>query len=197
MLGSALLPPPLPPWDGIHPLIVHFPIALLLVSPLFVLLGFLPKVGRGFALAGLVLMVLGTIGAYVAVESGEAGAELVTRTPEVAPVLQQHRELADTVRVLFTVLTAVWAVLLFGPALLKNKKLPAAAPTPASASPPKIRNASSNASTPSTAPAAAPTVAKIAFLVAYLLCAIVLANVGHLGGRLVHQYGVQAWFDGK
>jgi hypothetical protein len=93
----------------------------------------------------------------------------VTRTPEVAPVLQQHRELADTVRVLFTVLTAVWAVLLFGPALLKNKKLPAAAPT----------------------------VAKIAFLVAYLLCAIVLANVGHLGGRLVHQYGVQAWFDGK
>ena len=169
MLGSALLPPPLPPWDGIHPLIVHFPIALLLVSPLFVLLGFLPKVGRGFALAGLVLMVLGTIGAYVAVESGEAGAELVTRTPEVAPVLQQHRELADTVRVLFTVLTAVWAVLLFGPALLKNKKLPAAAPT----------------------------VAKIAFLVAYLLCAIVLANVGHLGGRLVHQYGAQAWFDGK
>ena len=166
MLASALIPPPMPPWDGIHPLIVHFPIALLLAAPLFVLLGFLPKVGRGFALAGLVLMALGTIGAYVAVETGEAGAELVTRTPEIAPVLQQHQDLADAVRVLFTILTAVWAVLLFGPALLKNKKLPAAAPT----------------------------VAKVVFVVAYLLCAVVLANVGHLGGRLVHQYSVQAWF---
>ena len=31
--------PPIPSWDGLHPLIVHFPIALLLVAPLLVVLG--------------------------------------------------------------------------------------------------------------------------------------------------------------
>jgi len=51
-----------------------------------------------------------------------------------------------------------------------------------------------SALTPPPLPPVVPLVAKIVFLVGYLLCAIVLANVGELGGRLVHEYGVQAWF---
>ena len=31
--------PPIPGWYELHPLVVHFPIALLLIAPLFVLLG--------------------------------------------------------------------------------------------------------------------------------------------------------------
>ena len=31
--------PPFPLWDSLHPLIIHFPIALLLVCPLFILIG--------------------------------------------------------------------------------------------------------------------------------------------------------------
>ena len=31
--------PPIPSWDGLHPLIIDFPIALLLVAPLLVLIG--------------------------------------------------------------------------------------------------------------------------------------------------------------
>ena len=31
--------PPFPTWDSLHPLIIHFPIALLLVCPLFILIG--------------------------------------------------------------------------------------------------------------------------------------------------------------
>ena len=163
-------PPPLPPWEGVHPLIVHFPVALLLVAPAFLVLAFVPKVGRCFAWAALVLMFLGTLGAYVAVESGEAGARLVAPTPEITPVLARHAELAEDVRLVFTIVTAVYAFILLAPRVLKrvrvlNKELPRAVPI----------------------------VAQLVFLAAYLLCTLILANVGHLGGMLVHKFGVQAW----
>jgi uncharacterized membrane protein len=167
-------PPPLPPWEGIHPLVVHFPIALLLVAPVFLLLAFVPKVGHCFAWAALALMALGTAGAYVAVESGEAGARLVVQTPQIAPVLARHADLAGDVRLVFTVLTAVYAVILIVPPVLK-----------------KVRVLKKDL------PRAVPIVAQLVVLAAYLLCTLILANVGHLGGRLVHQYGVQAWFTGS
>ncbi len=44
--------PPLPTWDGIHPLVVHFPIALLLVAPLLVLLAAALAPARGRGLSG-------------------------------------------------------------------------------------------------------------------------------------------------
>ena len=31
--------PPVPNWSELHPLVIHFPIALLLVAPLFVIAG--------------------------------------------------------------------------------------------------------------------------------------------------------------
>jgi len=31
--------PPIPNWDALHPLIIHFPIALLLIAPIFVVVG--------------------------------------------------------------------------------------------------------------------------------------------------------------
>ncbi len=33
--------PSAPPWEGMHPLVVHFPIALLMVSPILILIGLL------------------------------------------------------------------------------------------------------------------------------------------------------------
>ncbi len=59
--------PPIPSWDAWHPLIIHFPIALLLVAPVLVLLRILlPKQGRGLLIAAFVVMALGTIGTYIA-----------------------------------------------------------------------------------------------------------------------------------
>src|SRR5215472_2918889 len=112
-----------PSWNGLHPLIVHFPIALLLVAPLFVILGMAigPPKGRPFLVSALVLMALGTSSMLVAVESGEAASELVRSTSSVRAVLQQHQDLAETTEVLFTLLTVVLAALLYAPKLLRRE----------------------------------------------------------------------------
>ena len=156
--------PPIPSWDTLHPIIIHFPIALLLIAPILVLLGIiLPKQGRGLLIAAFVVMVLGTIATYFAVATGEAAAELAERTPGVAAVLERHEDMAETTRAIFTALTVVFAGILFVPSLLK-------------------RNLGRKSA----------AVINLAFLVFYAAGAIALANVGHEGGRLVHEYGVHA-----
>jgi uncharacterized membrane protein len=156
--------PPVPSWDAMHPLIVHFPIALLLVAPVLVLLGMLlPKQSRGLFIAALLLMALGTIATYVAVATGEAAGELAERTPGVAAVLEGHEELAQTTRLIFTALTVIFGVVLFAPLLFKRS----------------LGRKSSLA-------------LNLAFLLFYSAGALVLANVAHQGGRLVHEFGVRA-----
>jgi len=156
--------PPLPSWDGLHPLVIHFPIALLLVAPLLVVLGALAgKRGKGLLVAALILMALGTAFSYVAVETGEAAAELADRTPEMSPVLKNHEKLAERSRLLFTVLTVLFAAIILGPALFKREmKRPLALALFA------------------------------CFLLLYSVGAITLANTAHNGGRLVHEFGVRA-----
>ena len=156
--------PPIPAWDGLHPLIVHFPIALLLVAPLFIVLGlFAGGRHRLFMTSALVLMVLGTAASYVAVSTGEAAGKLADRTPEVNLVLQHHEELAERTRLTFTVLTVVFAGLLAGPAVLRRQV--ARVPT---------------------------VVLTLLFLGVYSAGAVVLANTAHNGGRLVHELGVRS-----
>jgi uncharacterized membrane protein len=156
--------PPIPSWDGLHPLVVHFPIALLLVAPVFVILGLVfRKHWSGFAVTALVLMVLGTIGAFIAVATGEAGASLVERTEAISEVLEQHEDLAETTRTVFAVLTIIFAAILIVPVALRSALKPGV-------------NIGLNA----------------AFLVLYAFGALLLANAAHEGGRLVHEYGVQA-----
>jgi uncharacterized membrane protein len=156
--------PPIPSWDALHPLIIHFPIALLLVAPVLVLLGILlAKQGRGLLIAALVVMALGTIGTFIAVATGEAAGELAERTPGVAAVLERHEELAQTTRAIFTALTIVFAGILFVPTILKRGLGRKSA-----------------------------TVVSLVFLLFYGVGAVVLANVAHQGGRLVHEYGVRA-----
>jgi uncharacterized membrane protein len=156
--------PPLPSWDGLHPLIIHFPVALLLVAPLFVLLGLAVRTHRrAFLLSALLLMILGTTSAWVAVATGEAAGKLADRTPEVNAVIEHHSTLAERTRLAFTVLTLLFAGLLVGPQLLKRE------------------------------PAEAATIVVAAlFLAAYGVGALVLANTAHNGGRLVHELGVRA-----
>jgi len=156
--------PPIPPWEGLHPLVVHFPIALLLIAPLFIIIGLIWRSQRrGFLLAALTLMVLGTAGAYVAVETGEAAGELALRTPPVNEAIEEHEELAETSRTVFSILTVFFAALVVVPmAMGKETKGPLQVS------------------------------AHVAFIVIYMGGSALLANTAHHGGLLVHEYGIHA-----
>ena len=156
--------PPLPTWDALHPLVVHFPVALLFVAPLLVFCGVVIRPQRnGFYLAAGIVMLLGTIATHVAVSTGAAAAEVAERTPEINRVLDQHVAFAEKVRLAFTTLTIVWAALL---ALLHFGRQ--RIPTWATYSLPAL------------------------FLGGYLWGLLFIAQMAHFGGRLVHQYGVHA-----
>src|SRR3974390_3084136 len=106
--------PPIPNWTELHPLVIHFPIALLLVAPLFIVVGIVinPQRGRPFLVTALSLMALGTVGTMLAVATGEAAAEVAHRTGVVSTVLERHQELAETTRDVFGLLTVIFATIL-------------------------------------------------------------------------------------
>lgn len=156
--------PPIPNWDGLHPLIVHFPVALLLIVPLFVVAGLIaPPVRHGLFVAALMLMIAGTAGAYLAVETGEAAARIADRTPEINQMIERHSHLAETTRLLFTILTGIWLVVLVAFYVRREKLTPRLG-----------------------------VAVVLLFLVLYSGATIYVANTAHLGGRLVHELGVRA-----
>lgn len=156
--------PPIPSWDGLHPLIIHFPIALLLVAPLLVLIGvFLPNKGRSFLIAAFVLMLLGTVASFIAVSTGVSAGELAERVANVESVLENHEELAETTRTVFSALTVIFGVMLFAPMIFK-------------------KDLSSKIVIP----------LNLAFLIFYGAGVVLLINTAHEGGRLVHEFGVRA-----
>lgn len=157
--------PPLPmDWSGLHPLVIHFPIALLFVAPLLIVIGLALKSGRrAYLFSALVLMVIGTVTTFVAVSTGEAAGELAEGVGSVGAMLERHEELAETTRAVFTVLTLLFAGILVVPALMKRQLQGALF-----------------------------YVAHGVFLVAYVAGMAQLANTAHEGGMLVHQAGVRA-----
>ena len=160
-------PPPIPPWDALHPLIIHFPIALLLVAPVFILAAIIaPRtISNGFALSALVLMTLGVIAAFVAVSTGEAAGALVDRSSRALnEAVERHEELAENARTIFSVLLGIFVLVVIGPMVLGKK-----APRPR-----HVR------------------IAYAVFLLAYAPATLVLANAAHRGGLLVHEFGVHA-----
>ena len=157
--------PPIPSWTELHPIVVHFPIALLLVAPFFIIIGIIvnPQKGRPFLIAALVLMLLGTAGTFLAMATGEAAGDIAERTPAVNVVLERHEDLAEMTRIVFTVLTILFAAILLLPRLLERE--------------------------PSVATA---RILPLAFLLLYTAGAVILVNTAHHGGRLVHEFGVRA-----
>jgi uncharacterized membrane protein len=161
--------PALPPWNAAHPIVVHFPIALLMVTPLFVLLGIIPRPERGrpFLLSALILMALGTAGAYAAHEAGDAAEEAAEHAGQISPeakrVVDRHEELAGDTVGIFVALTLLFGALVLVPTFLPQFKTPLF-----------LR------------------ILPAVFLLLYFAGLAVLGNAAYLGGRLVHEYGIHA-----
>lgn len=147
-----------------HPIVVHFPIALLLIAPVLILLGIVfYSQNRAFFISAFVLMLAGTIAAVVSVATGDAAGELAERMAGVEAVLERHEELAETTRNIFLALTVAFSAIVFVPMILK-------------------RDLGKKVMLP----------VSFAFLLFYAAGAVVLMNAAHEGGRLVHEFGVRA-----
>jgi len=162
MIASIL--PPLPPYEGLHPLVVHYPIALLMTVPVFVVLAAAwKKQTRPMLTAALVLCVLGVAAAFLATNTGEATEKFAKGIPGADKTLHEHEELAEFARNLF-VGVALVLVVMTGAAWKLGERLPAWGRW----------------------------VGVLVFMVVWGFGASVLANAAHLGGKLVHVHGVRA-----
>jgi uncharacterized membrane protein len=156
--------PAIPGWDGIHPALVHFPIALLLAAPLLLVVSLFAKRSWGaWAGAAWVVMVLGAAAAWLAVGSGHAAGQLVDKTDAMARAIGRHEALGILTRNLFTALALLFAAILLLPAMIRK-------PIPA---PFRITLHS-------------------LFLALYLGGTTVLVHAANQGGHLVHERGVRS-----
>ncbi len=95
--GTAIFPP------TIHPMIVHFPIALLYLTLLIEIIGFLiPRQDRFFDRAGFWALTLSLLAIVSAAAAGMISEQFVKWTPATLPILYAHQRDA--------VLTGVFAL---------------------------------------------------------------------------------------
>lgn len=91
----------MPDIGSFHPQIVHFVVVGgVLGLPLY-WLAFVPRF-RALRLTGTILLVVATVGAWAAVESGREAHELAERVPGVGAAVRKHEELGEDTRSIFT-----------------------------------------------------------------------------------------------
>jgi uncharacterized membrane protein len=146
-------------------MIIHFPIVLLLLSPLFILISaaLSPRNGRQYMIVALIILLLGTGSLFLAAATGEAAAELAERGGPVDAVLASHESLAEETEIVFAVLSVVLLGLVAVPRILRREET-------------RLTT----------------TLMPLSFLVLYCAGIFFVVNTAHAGARLVHEFGVHA-----
>lgn len=159
--------PSIPNWLSMHPFLVHFPIAVLLVVPIIIIIGvILKKNSKYWFYTANVLMGIGLLAVILAIASGEASADMIKASKEVTEIIEKHKETGETVRNVFAGLTILYTLIQVVPVLIK-------------------KNISVQLN----------RIVNICFLVLYLVCCIGLLNSAQLGGRLVHEFGISGFIQ--
>ena len=152
-------------WGSLHPLIVHFPIALLFVAPLFIVLGIIvQKSLRAFYICALILILLGTAGVFLAVSTGNSVAEILSSDPAIAATLEAHVRFAEQSQLNFSVLAIFFLFYVISPHFTQKRlgKLD--------------------------------RVIGSLFLIIYVFNLTLIFHTAHYGGTLVHQHGTRSTF---
>jgi uncharacterized membrane protein len=154
----------MPSYDALHPAVIHFPIALLLVTPVFLVLALVFRHHRTpYLYSALVLSLIGTAGILLAVSTGNAAEEIAEKThPAAKNLMERHEELAESLIWLFGSLTAVLVLFSAGWNRIRSHW-------------------------PRTG-----TAAIAALVIGYVGASTVLVLTARDGGRLVHEFGVHA-----
>ncbi len=167
--------PPLPPWNAAHVLLVHFPIALLmLAAPALLFFAIIiPKASRHFAAAAALMLIMGTGLCYLATQTGEAAEQLANAQgakddPAIHATLEKHSHMAEASRNYFTYFTAAFLVYLLIITTRKQEDI----------------HAGANA------------FVLALFLAGNGVLALGLGNAAHEGGELVQIHGITAPING-
>jgi uncharacterized membrane protein len=161
--------PPLPTWDNAHPLVVHLPIGILAAVPLLALWAMLAGSNRRtVGWAVMLLLLMGTTGTVFAAMTGERAMEVAEATGPAAQLLDRHEDMGELARTGFLIVSGVYALITILSTILKDRiKRPIW------------------------------IIAHAIWLAGFFAAFLVLANAGHMGGRLVHEFGVHAPLQGK
>ena len=152
-------------WGSLHPLVVHFPIALLFVVPPFIALGLIvPQLRKAFYICALILILLGTAGIFFAVSTGDSAAEPLSNDPAVTATLNNHVRFAEQSRLNFSVLGILFFLYVISHTFTQ-KRLGKFDPA-----------------------------VVFIFLIIYTWNLALIFNTAHYGGRLVHRHGIKSAF---
>src|SRR5262245_65845749 len=98
----------LPSWaPNLHPLVIHFPIALFIVGAFVDLVDTVFGRPRWLSHAATMLFALGALGAIVACVSGQQALDTVLLPGMAHPIVQAHRTWAIATTIYFSVLTVI------------------------------------------------------------------------------------------